>query len=335
MKNPSSIAIVCCMAIALLSPDSSAQAARTWKIGHVRPAGSAVDRDVRAFAETVTADTGGSLRFEIFSGNKLGDYSIVQERVSFGEVEMFVGPFGTAADRRLSLAFTPFLVRTWEQARRLYSPSSPLLAHMGKFLESQNIKILGGWPVYFGGIALTEEPPNPNDPDVSKNIIIRVPPIRSFELTARNLGYTPYPITWMYAKSGLKTGMVGGLIGGGAEGYKGLSGIIRYYLPVKDHFEYWFLYINLDVWKSLPDNQQAAIEQAAERMETQRYRVAEQDERANVSELRERGVEVLEMSDSTIEKMREKVKATVWPVLRKDVGPAFDEIVRFVDAGTR
>jgi TRAP-type C4-dicarboxylate transport system substrate-binding protein len=333
MKKLLSITILCCLATALVVPESLAQPARPWRIGHVRPAGSAIDNDVAAFVERVTTATGGSLRFEIFSGNKLGDYSIVQERVSFGEVEMFVGPFGTAADRRLMLAFTPFLVSTWEEARRLYSPSSPLREHMGKYLEAQNIKILGGWPVYYGGIALTEEPREPRNPDVSKNIIIRVPPIRSFELTARELGYTPYPITWMYAKSGLKTGMVGGLIGGGAEGYKGLAPIVRYYLPVKDHFEYWFLYTNLELWNALPAKQQTAIMQAAETMEAQRYARAEADERASIAELRKRGVEVIVMDEATIARMREKVKATVWPVLRKDVGPAFDEIVSFVEAG--
>jgi TRAP-type C4-dicarboxylate transport system substrate-binding protein len=321
------------MAIALLVSESSAESVRTWKIGHVRPAGSAIDKDVATFIKNVTDNTDGSLRFEVFSGNKLGDYSIVQERVSFGEVEMFVGPFGTAADRRLTLAFVPFLVTTWEQARRLYAPSSPILEHMGKFLESQNIKILGGWPVYFGGIALTEKPRSPDDPDVSKKIIIRVPPIRSFELTAKQLGYTPYPITWMYAKSGLRTGMVGGLIGGGAEGYKGLAKLVRYYLPVKDHFEYWFIYINLELWNSLSQQEQHAIKQAAENMETQRYLDAEDQERESIAELRKRGVEVLEMNEATIKRMREKVKQNIWPVLREDIGPAFDEVVNFLEKG--
>jgi TRAP-type C4-dicarboxylate transport system substrate-binding protein len=333
MKKKLCITLLCCLAMTFFFSASSAESVRTWKIGHVRPAGSAIDQDVEKFIKSVTENTGDSLRFEVFSGNKLGDYSIVQERVSFGEVEMFVGPFGTAADRRLALAFTPFLVRTWEQARRLYSPSSPLLEHMGKFLEAQNIKILGGWPVYFGGIALTERPRSPEDPDVRKNIIIRVPPMRSFELTAKQLGYTPYPITWMYAKSGLKTGMVGGLIGGGAEGYKGLSGLVRYYIPVKDHFEYWFIYINLQLFNSLSQEEQRAIKEAAEEMESQRYRHAEEEERANVVDLRNRGVEVLELSESAIERMREKVKETVWPILREDIGPAFDEVVNFVEKG--
>ncbi len=303
---------------------------QTWKIGHVRQEGSAIDLDIREFTDTIQRGTDGAISFDIYPANKLGDYSVVQERVSFGEVEMYVGPFGTAVDKRLMLAFTPFLVENWDQARRLYSPDSPLIAHIEKILEAQNLKLVGGWPVYFGGIALTQRPAAPGDPDVFKKMIIRVPPIRSFEMTARALGYTPYPITWMYAKMGLRTGMVKGLIGGGAEGYKGLAGMIRYYVPLRDHFEYWFVYMNLDTWNNLSARRQDLIRSAAADMETRRYQVAEDQEQASLAELQELGVEVYPLSTEEFEKMRAKIQEVVWPELRKDIGQPFDDIVTFV-----
>jgi TRAP-type C4-dicarboxylate transport system substrate-binding protein len=301
---------------------------QAWKIGHVRPAGSAIDIDISRFTEAITDKTGGAIDFTIYPANKLGDYSVVQE-----QVEMYVGPFGTAVDKRLMLAFTPFLVDTWSGAQRLYSASSPLFKYLQSFLEPQNIKLIGGWPVYFGGIALTEKPVEPGNPDVSKDMIIRVPPIRSFELTAKALGYTPYPITWMYAKMGLKTGMVKGMIGGGAEGYKGLSNLISFYLPLKDHFEYWFVYMNLETWNSLSDEQQKIITDQAQQMESRRYSIAEQDERQNLAALKELGVDVREISDSEYQRMRSKIRQSVWPQLRKDIGQSFDEVIQFVEQG--
>jgi TRAP-type C4-dicarboxylate transport system substrate-binding protein len=321
----------CCLVTLAVNIQSGFANQQTWKIGHVRPAGSAVDNDVRELTETIKAATGGSIDFAIYPANKLGDYSVVQERVSFGEVEMYVGPFGTTVDKRLMLAFVPFLVDTWPEAQRLYAPSSPLIAHLQGFLEPLNIKIVGGWPVYFGGIALTDEPPEPGNPDISKDMIIRVPPIRSFELTARTLGYTPYPITWMYAMMGLKTGMVKGLIGGGAEGYKGLSQLINFYIPVKDHFEYWFVYMNLELWNSLTAEQQQIITEQVQQMEAKRYQVAESDEQRNLEALKELGVDVYDLREAEYEAMRRKVKQNVWPQLRKDIGPAFDDVVQFVE----
>ncbi|MEJ2058395.1 MAG: TRAP transporter substrate-binding protein DctP [Desulfofustis sp.] len=290
--------IGCCLMIIVANAQFGSAKQQTWKIGHVRPAGSAIDNDLKELTQAISSETGGAIDFNIYPANKLGDYSVVQERVSFGEVEMYVGPFGTTVDKKLMLAFIPFLVETWSEAEHLYSASSPLINHLQDFLEPLNIKILGGWPVYFGGIALTNEPEGPGNPEISKDMIIRVPPIKSFELTARALGYTPYPITWMYAKMGLKTGMVKGLIGGGAEGYKGLSNLISYYIPVRDHFEYWFVYMNLELWNSLPTEQQQIISAQVRKMESRRYEAAERDEQRNLAALKELGVTVYDLQEA-------------------------------------
>ena len=155
--------------------------------------------------------------------------------------------------------------------------------------------------------------------------------MRSFQLTARQIGYTPYPITWVYAQMGLKTGMVSGIMGGGAEGYLGLPAI-RYFLPVKDHFEYWFIYMNLELWTSLPANTQEVIVKAAEEMEAERYLHAEHDESRSIAELQKHGIEVLEIQNAQYAKMRQKIQLTVWPVLREDIGPVFDDVVRFTES---
>ena len=323
--------ILICLTVIVFQASQGIAEQKAWKIGHVRSENSAVDREIKKFSEAVTQGTEGTITFDVYPANKLGDYSVVQERVSFGEVEMYVGPFGTAVDKRLMLAFIPYLVEDWKEAQELYAPESPLMKHMERFLADQNIKLVGGWPVYFGGIALTEKPESPGNPDVNKRMIIRVPPIKSFEKTARALGYTPYPITWMYAKMGLKTGMVKGIIGGGAEGYKGLSDMVRYYVPVKDHFEYWFVYMNLDTWNRLDDKQQQAVILAAREMETARYDIAEAEEQAGIEALREVGIEVYKITDDEYRSMRDKVRELVWPLLREDIGPPFDDVIRFAE----
>lgn len=321
--------IVCLLMLMgpILSTESQAKSDKEWKIGHVRSSGSAIDKDIHALVEKIARQTHGDISFDVYPGNRLGDYSVVQERVSFGEVEMYVGPVATAIDKKMMLAFTPFLVNTWTEARAVYSHGSPLLKIMEGYLEAQNIKLLGGWPVYFGGIALTQKPVSPGDPSVSKETLIRVPPIKSFELTARALGFTPYPITWMYARMGLKTGMVSGIMGGGAEGYAGLGKHVKYYLPVKDHFEYWFVYMNLDLWKSLPDTHKNALSQSVVEMENNRYDRAETHEKESLKQLKDLGVEILDLSEKERFAMETRVRKLVWPVLKQEIGPAFDTIV--------
>ena len=309
-----------------------AESSERWKIGHLRQSGSAVDKDIHALIDEISAKTENRIVFDVYSGNRLGDYSIVQERVSFGEVQMYVGPLSTSIDKRILLATTPYLVNSWEEAQNVYHQKSPLLNKLAEYLAEQNIKLLGGWPVYFGGLGLRELPPAPGDPDISKDMIIRVPPIRTFELAARELGYTPYPITWVYAKMGLKTGMVDGILGGGAEGYSGFKDSIKYYIPVKDHFEYWFIYMNLDNWKQLSSGEQESFLSAVGAIEKNRYQVAEQQEKQSIDVLKSQGAEIIELSDQEIRTMRDKVQATVWPVIKDKVGAEFDDITSLISS---
>jgi TRAP-type C4-dicarboxylate transport system substrate-binding protein len=327
MIKDSTILLLSFLIVAFCSSAICAETSIRLKIGHLRPPGSAIDKDLHWFTEQISSKTDNKISFEISSGNKLGDYSVVQERVSFGEVELYVGPIGTSIDRRLILATTPYLVNSWAEAEKVYSQDSELFQTIARILEEQNIRLIGGWPVYFGGIALTEQPPQPGNPDISKKMIIRVPPIRSFELTAKQLGYTPYPITWTYAKMGLKTGMVAGMIGGGAEGYAGLKGLIKYYIPVKDHFEYWFVYMNKDAWNTLTADEKELFTTTAKEMEARRYAVAESLEKESVLQLENQGTTIIKLSEAELEAMRMKVQQKVWPVLEKEIGPEFSRII--------
>lgn len=327
MKKGSLILLLNLAFVAFSTCQLYADTSERWKVGHLRQSGSAIDKDLHQFIEQINTKTENKFSFDVYPGNRLGDYSIVQERVSFGEVQLYVGPLATSIDKRLIIATTPYLVNSWSEARQVYFQDSDLFKITAEFLKEQNIKLLGGWPVYFGGIGLRERPPAPGNPDISKKMIIRVPPIRSFELTAKGLGYTAYPITWTYAKMGLKTGMVDGIIGGGAEGYSNLKESIKYYIPVRDHFEYWFMYMNLDSWNDLSKEEQGLFLGAAKEMEINRYLVAESQEKESMLLLKKQGVQILDLSDEELKTMREKIQKKVWPQLEKEIGPEFGRVL--------
>ncbi|MBS3779756.1 MAG: TRAP transporter substrate-binding protein DctP [Desulfovermiculus sp.] len=299
-----------------------------WKIGHVRPQGSAIDQDIQRLVQHISQETDGEISFTVYPANKLGDYTVVQEKCAFGEVEMYIGPFGTMMNKKNALAFTPYLVTNWDQARKVYAHDSVLMQEMEKILLQQNIQILGGWPVYFGGLVSAKKPPSPHDPDVSKEMIIRVPPIRCFSLTAEALGYTPYPITWMFARDGLRTGMVEGMLGGGAEGYLGLQrDVAKYYLHIKDHFEHWFVYINRDVWDNLSPENQEIIQEAVLDMERRRFAVAEKKEQQNMRRLSEQGTTLITFSKPELKRIRDKVRDEVWTIMQEEIGKPFEDVV--------
>jgi len=66
---------------------------------------------------------------------------------------------------------------------------------------------------------LTKEPRALEIPTFPRTSKIRVPPIKSFEVTAQALGFLATPIPWADTFTAMQSGIVNGAIGGGAEGY--------------------------------------------------------------------------------------------------------------------
>lgn len=300
------------------------------KIGHIRPEGTAVDKDVKWFMEKVTEESDGRITFDMYPASQLGDYTVVQERCSMGDVDMYLACLGTTVDKRIGIYITPYLVKNWEEAKEVYAMDSPLQKAVERFLADQQIKLLSGWPCYFGGIITLEEPPAPADPNVPKKIKIRVPPMKAYELTAQALGYIATPIPWSDAFTSLQTGIVKGAIGAGAEGYyANFRDLAKYFLAVNDHLEFWYLYMNMDLWEEMSEEDQKIIMSAAKELEARRWENAEADEKLNMQKLADHGIEVITFTDEELQKMSDKVRKEVWPSLRKDVGAeVFDEVTK-------
>jgi TRAP-type C4-dicarboxylate transport system substrate-binding protein len=320
VKKSLSVLIVVIIFISLFSFLGNA-ANYNWKIQHIRPTGTAIDKDVNWLVDQLKEKSNGRIVIDIYPAAQLGDYTVVQERVGLGDIEMQLCCLGTAMDKRLMIQSLPYIVSNWEEARKLYVTGSPLTNLLADLLQKQNLKLISGWPCYFGGICLTKEPPSPADPDVPKNIKIRVPPQKSFELNAESLGYMATPIAWSDAFTSLQTGIVDGAIGAGAEGYyANFRDLAKYYLALNDHFEMWYLYMNLDLWNSLSKEDQELVQNVGLELEKKRFAAAEQDEQANMQRLRDYGVEVITFTDEELEGFAKKARENVWPQVKEDIG---------------
>ena len=92
---------------------------------------------------------------------------------------------------------------------------------------------------------------------------------------------------------------------------------------MNDHFEYWFLYMNTDLWNKLSAADKTLIQNAANEMEQRRWGVAEQDEQANEKRLADNGIAVIKFKDAELAKMATKVRGVAWPVIKKEIGADF------------
>ena len=300
----------------------------TWKISHVRPAGSPVDKDLQWLGEKLQEDSEGRIALKIFPASQLGDYGVVQERVSLGAIDMAIQPFLPAADKSLQMINLPYLFNNWKGVRANCVTGSPFVDWISEVMAKQDIKVLGLWPVYFGGIATAKMPVEPGNPEVSKGLKLRVPPVKSFELMAEAMNYQPSPLPFAEVFTAIQTGIVDGAMGSGAEGYySNFRDVIKCYIPANTHFELWFLIMNAELWDSLSPEDKEIVAKASKALEDRRLAMAEEETHEMEQKLADYGIEVVPLSDAQLDALAEKVREKVWPEVREIVGAeVFDNV---------
>ncbi|RDE18397.1 C4-dicarboxylate ABC transporter [Motiliproteus coralliicola] len=304
----------------------TAAEAATLKISHVRPQGAIIDQEIKAFATEVKQATDGDLKVKIYAASALGDYTSVQERISVGAVDMAVQPAAAAADRKMQISSFPYIAENWEQARKIYGPGGAIYDAMKKLYAKQDITMLAAYPVYFGGIALNRDAVSPGDVDVKKGIKVRVPGIKSFQLTGDSLGYISSPIPFSEAFTAVQTGVVDGVIGSGAEGYyASFRDVTKTYLPVNTHFEVWYMIINSETLADLDADERDTLQKAALAFEAKRWERAESDQAAYEQKLADNGATIVRLSDAELAAAAKKVRAEVWPQILEDVGASWGQ----------
>jgi len=295
--------------------------AKTLKISHVRPQGTAIDKDLNWFSDTLKEASGGKVKTKIYPASALGDYTIVQERVGLGAIDMACQPPSSAADKRFQLVYFPYMVKDWAQAKKNYASGAPLRNTVADLYAKQDIHLLAVWPVYFGGIAFNTEVKGYGDPDAAKGIKLRVPPMKTFQLLADTTGYLGTPIPFSDAFTAVQTGVVDGVIGSGAEGYySSFRDVTKYYLPSNTHFEVWYLIISKKQFDKLSSDEQKQLQDVANQFEERRWGVAEADQAANEKRLADYGAKILEISPAEIAATAAKIQSVVWPQILEDVG---------------
>ncbi len=302
--------------------------ADTLKMSHVRPQDATIDVELRAFSAAVAEATGGDVEIELFPASALGDYTTVQERISVGAIEMATQPAATAADRRMQISSFPYLAGNWEDARAIYGPGGVVRETMAGLYAEQDITMLAAYPVYFGGISLNVDNPNPGSTEPN-GIKVRVPGIKSFQLTGEALGYIPSPIPFSEAFTAVQTGVVDGVIGSGAEGYyASFRDVTKTYIPANTHFEVWYMIISSESLAALSDENQAKLKDQAAAFETTRWTVAEADQGNWEQKLAdELGTTIARLTDDELAAMAAKARAEIWPAVLEDVGADWGQAI--------
>lgn len=342
VKRVLSITIMAAMTLSLAACGSSEKGAGasgkqsfSLKLSHYRAEGSPADINAKEFAENVAA-ADDSLEVVVYPAAQLGDYTAVQELVSVGDVEMQMATLSSTVDKYLGITSAPYICATWEEAKAIFNRDSEFSDTIRKHLEDQNIKLLSVYPLYFGGAILNEKPNEPANLDVREGYKVRCQTMKGAELVTNMLGYNATPMALNDCFTALQTGVIDGMIGSGAEGYySSYRDVATYYLAYNDHFEVWYLYINLDTWNKMTKEQQEALQTAANKLEDDRWNVAPEETAEYEKKLEDYGVEIIQFTDEQLQNFYTKCWETVWPELTELYGEEAVEMVKNLKANAK
>lgn len=174
---------------ALLRAGSAAAEPRTLKISHQFPGGSLEtgdfrDRLTRKFADAVTTQTNGELKFEIYPGSSLMKTVAQFSAVRRGALDMTVYPLAYAGGEvpEVNIGLMPCLVTSYEQG--MAWKTANIGEELTALLDKRGVKILT-WVWQAGGIASRSTPVVV--PDDTKGMKIRGGS-REFDLMLKQAG---------------------------------------------------------------------------------------------------------------------------------------------------
>lgn len=273
------------------------------------------------FCDEVSEGTDGRVDITPYYSSVIGSWEIMTEMLIRNDIQVVFDAVNSTYDPRLAVAYyMPFLVKDYDEYWQLYGPGGLIRDLYSEIAEPLGIVQFGAAPRGMGGITTTEVPPSPGDPDVTKNMKIRIMGLKECRLTYERLGYMTTAISYSEVYSALQTGIVEGQMGGGAFQATLFKDVQGCYIQYNDYCEsYWFS-MNKESYDSLTPEDQKVIRDAAERQcLTQFNYVREMDEKC-LQELRDFGLEVILLSPEEIEACAAAIREDVWPELELMIG---------------
>ena len=265
----------------------------------------------------------------------LGDWIPVYEEVMRGTIEFSVTSYNTIHDPRLNIVWIPYAVTNWDEVKTAYSPSGWIFDTAEQMNQALGVTTITSIPDGFIGMGASRLPASPGNPDVAKDMKIRVwgaiPPEKLME----RFGYLPTIMPWAEVFSALQMGVVEAVYGGSVIAtYDTVRDVISHWLPYPGNYVGLIQVMNLELLNSLSAEDRGIIMKAAKEWQDKRMAEAEDVEAAYTQKMSDYGIEVVEFSQAEYDNFRAVSAADVWPALEPIIGKQLlDEAIAAIGGG--
>ncbi|MBO8164615.1 MAG: TRAP transporter substrate-binding protein [Brevibacillus sp.] len=275
------------------------------------------------FKKIVEEKTNGQIKIDLYSGGTLGGSGReIQEGVAVGTIDIGISSTPIVLLNPYQEIFSlPYIFKNREHAWKVLD--GPIGEKVGKHLEEKNLKVLAYWEDGFRQVTNNIRPIT--SPEDFKGLKIRVPesPVRIKTFEA--LGASPIAMSWSEVFTGLQQGTLDGQ-------ENPLSAIesaslydVQKYLTITNHvYSPATLFINLDKWNSLTEEQQNIILEAAAAGRDVNRELNQKGDQELLTVLQEKGMEVVIIDDVT---PFQELTKSVWPIVTQELGEEGQQII--------
>ena len=194
---------------------------------------------------------GVDIEIKLFPAGQLGNGEQVFGDVAQGVIDIGHAFIYSHNDPVLDISSLPYLVGTYEEMRKVYSPGSNFYRIYEERLANQGLKLLGIFAEGFIGVGTSERPTNPTVIG-DKGLTIRIWSAEVARLTAQDMGFNTHTMNWGEVVPAIQQGVIEGWIGGTAElNYTAMQDAVKFFTPYNAFVENTAFYIGQEKWDSL------------------------------------------------------------------------------------
>lgn len=273
--------------------ESAEEEVIVMKLANANPPGDIKDQAALKFAELVDEKTSGKVKVEVFSGGTLGDWKTTIEGLGLGVVQVVIEGLGSldAWAPIAKLSTTPYLIRDAEHFLSVFN--DPVGKEFIEEVEKQgNFKLVG--PMYRGARVVTSKKPFYNV-DELQGLKIRVPNTELMIRIWQELGASPTPLALTETFTALQQGTVDAQENPVIESYgHGFYDVCKYLIRTNHCLGADIFIFDADYFNGLPQEIQAALEEAANEAAAWRNDFAIKSEEEYIKKFEEKGVTIIE-----------------------------------------
>lgn len=266
--------------------------------------------------------SGGTMTVSYHPGGDLGDWTSIVEQVAQGAVQMTMSWNHSELDPRWDVSILGYVAEDWEAGKQVYGPGSVMASVYNGIMNDLGMELLGTIPTDFTGFVVRKGVNVPtNFPEDAAGFKMRVPSQPMAIERYKATGFSPVPMAFTEVHTALQTGAIDGRAYSPPSEVLIFKDVISTYVFTGENFEHTFWNANKRWFDSLTEEQQGWIKTAADEATTWAWENAESESSKWFDEIREAGIDVVELTPEQLAEYKSLIVAAEYPYMEKVIGP--------------